>query len=299
MDINAIITGIKYTPLLCSKLETVDFNELEAALARRAVFILNIDKKDNIALSWWVTPKRTRSYPYARVYDSLGFSGRKVTIIPVWKDEGKDGESDFIQWDSVSLMSLLGIYVIIAYYVKAKHSTRYDNKITKQEFDISYIKHKIQELKSYHSDALHWNLEQLEKISELEQTALNSYKSISQCLAVEMHPAQNVQQKINKLHGEIKAFMALSRKGAEQAQKRELVTKQPKEKLTREKAAITIRNYLGGYYCFTADEAWMEQDKLYICECKHSARSSPRYFRYQRCVTKNDIIYKFERCSGK
>ena len=71
-------------------------------------------RQDNeFAVSWWVSPKRTRSYPYARVYDTLGFSGKKATIIPIIKDEGKDGDRDFLQWDTISLMSLLGVYVIV------------------------------------------------------------------------------------------------------------------------------------------------------------------------------------------
>ena len=59
-------------------------------------------KKDSekIAVSRWISPKRTRSYPYERVYDTLAFDGKKVTIIPVVKDEGllsaydtKDGKA--------------------------------------------------------------------------------------------------------------------------------------------------------------------------------------------------------------
>ena len=47
-------------------------------------------------MSWWVSPKRTRSYPYARVYDSLSFPGRKVTVIPIIKDEGKEGDRVYL-----------------------------------------------------------------------------------------------------------------------------------------------------------------------------------------------------------
>lgn len=36
-------------------------------------------------MSWLTSPKRTRSYPYALVYGSLGFSGKRVTIIPLVK----------------------------------------------------------------------------------------------------------------------------------------------------------------------------------------------------------------------
>ena len=124
-SITAKIKGIKYTPFLCRKLNTFNFNELDKALSKDATFILKIDDKNQIALSWWVSAKRTRSYPYARVYDSLSFAGKKVTIIPIVKDEGIDGDRDFLQWDTVSLMSLLGVYVIIAYYNDAIQSLRY------------------------------------------------------------------------------------------------------------------------------------------------------------------------------
>lgn len=83
---------------------------------KAAILFLKLMKKNKIAISRWVSPKRTRSYPYARVYDTLNFVGKRITIIPVIKDEGKDGDRDFLQWDTISLMSLLGIYVSIAYY---------------------------------------------------------------------------------------------------------------------------------------------------------------------------------------
>src|SRR3990170_6939904 len=132
MDLSAKIKGIKYNPLICRELEVFDSKDLENTLSSCASFILNINKENKVAISWWVSAKRTRSYPYARVYDTLGFAGKKITIIPVVKDEGKEGDRDFLQWDTVSLMSLLGVYVIIAYYSEATQSSRYDKKITEQ-----------------------------------------------------------------------------------------------------------------------------------------------------------------------
>jgi hypothetical protein len=41
---------------------------------------------------------------------------KKITVIPVVKDEGANGDRDYIQWDTVSLTSLLDIFVIFAYY---------------------------------------------------------------------------------------------------------------------------------------------------------------------------------------
>ncbi len=162
MDLSAKIKGIKYKPLLCRELQIFEFIDLEKALGSSASFILTVNKENKVAVSWWVSAKRTRSYPYARVYDTLGFGGKKITIIPIIKDEGKEGDRDFLQWDSVSLMSLLGIYVIIAYYNEAEQSKRYKNKITNQRFDINYIKQQIENILSYQSDALHWNLAQVD-----------------------------------------------------------------------------------------------------------------------------------------
>ena len=129
MDIFARITGVKYTPHLCSKIQSFSYKGFDAILSDKATFILQIDPTKQIALSCWVSPKRTRSYPYSRVYDTLSFSGKKVTIIPILKDEGKQGDRDFLQWDTISLMSLLGVYVIISYYVDASKKTKRGNAL--------------------------------------------------------------------------------------------------------------------------------------------------------------------------
>ncbi len=270
MKVFAKITGIKYTPLLCRKLHTFIFNELDKALSKEATFILKIDDKNQIALSWWVSAKRTRSYPYARVYDSLSFAGKKVTVIPIVKDEGKDGDRDFLQWDTVSLMSLLGLYVIIAYYSDANPSSRYDRKITEQRFDIDYLKGQIKKLLSYQSDALHWNLSQIDNIAEIGEKAMDSYDKISKKSGVEMHSKKSAEKRTLELKKGKDAFMTLSRNLAEMAQKRESVTIQPKEHLNGIKGTITITNYLGGNYYFTSDEVEMHGKDIRLIDAKHT-----------------------------
>ena len=116
------------------------------------------------ALSKWVSPKRTRSYPYSRVYDTFNANASKiVTVIPLIKDEGINGDMDYLQWDTISLMSLLNVYVIIAFYDSAKSHSHKKNKITKQEFNNKYIAEQLKYLSNYHQSALHWNLNQLER----------------------------------------------------------------------------------------------------------------------------------------
>lgn len=269
MDLSTKIKGIEYKPLLCRKLNTYKVNELQKGLSKDATFILNVNK-NQIAISWWVSPKRTRSYPYARVYDSLGFSGKKATIIPIMKDEGKRGDRDFLQWDTISLMSLLGIYVIIAYYVDGQRSSRYRDKITEQRFDIQYLKRQIKKLLSYQSDALHWNLDQLEKVGKIGEKALNLYERISKKLKVKIHSSEFAKKRIKELLKGKEQFMKLSRNLAKKAQKRESLTIQPKEKLTGKKAVITIKNYLGGYYYFTVDEIEMKKESISLIEGKYT-----------------------------
>lgn len=274
MDLFAKIKGIKYIPNLCRELETFDNKDLERALSSCGSFILKINEGKQIAISWWVSAKRTRSYPYARVYDTLGFPGKKITIIPVVKDEGKEGDRDFLQWDTISLMSLLGVYVIVAYYNDAERSTRYRHKITKQRFDINYIRQQIKSILFYQSDALHWNLAHIDKVGQVGQKALESYAEISKKLKVEMHSRQSAEKRIAELLKGKNEFIKLSRMLAEKAQKRERLTSQPKEHLTGTKATITIQNYLGGYYYFTLDEVKVKGNDVFLIEGKHSKNNS-------------------------
>lgn len=273
MNIFAEIEGINYTPFVCRNLEEYSLSDLEEAFKKNATFILIFDKNNKFALSWWVSPKRTRSYPYARVYDSLAFQGRRVTVIPVLKDECKNGDRDFIQWDTVSLMSLLGVYVIISYYKEAQKNLKFENKITNQKFDFEHIKQELKVLSSYQSDALHWNMEQIEKIRDITEKALESYRKISKELKVKLHSEEEIERRIKEVLNEKSSFVNYSRNLAEKAQIRETRTIQPKERVHGQKVQITIKNYLGGYYFLTCDEAIIEDDKIYLIECKHSKRA--------------------------
>ncbi|GLI54182.1 MULTISPECIES: hypothetical protein [Thermodesulfovibrio] len=273
MNIFAEIEGIQYTPFACRTLKEYNLSNLEDAFKKNATFILNFDKNNKFALSWWVSPKRTRSYPYARVYDSLAFQGKRVTVIPVLKDEGKDGDRDFIQWDTISLMSLLGVYVIISYYKEAQKNLKFENKITNQKFDFEHIKQELRAISSYQSDALHWNITQIEKIREITEKALQSYRRISKKLKVKLHSKKEIEKRIKEVLTEKNSFINYSRDLAEKAQIREIRTIQPKESVEGQKVQITIKNYLGGYYFFTCDEVIIQDDKIYLIECKHSKRS--------------------------
>lgn len=270
MDIYAKISGIKYDPIMCKKLTEYSFDTLTHDLPEDATFILNLGGKRKIAVSKWVSAKRTRSYPYARVYDSLAFIGKKATIIPIYKDEGKDGDRDYLQWDTISLMSLLNVNVIIAYYKYATKNPKYQNKITNQKFDIEHVKNQIEQLISYQSDALHWNMGQIDNLLSMGKVAIDSYESISSKTGVEMHSKKDAINRIQDIMSEKESFMKSSREFALQAQKRESLTVQPKENVNGTKGTITITNYYGGNYYFTADEVEIDRDSIYLVEAKNT-----------------------------
>lgn len=70
------------------------------------------------------------------------------------------------------------------------------------------------------------------------------------------------------------AFMNLSRELAQKAQQRESNTIQPKEKLSGIKAILTIKNFLGGNYYFTSDEAEIKDKSIFLIEAKHSKENN-------------------------
>ncbi len=273
LSITAKITGIKYVPFLCKQLEEICFNRLENELHSRTSFILKLDNLNKIALSWWVSAKRTRSYPYARVYDTLSFSGKKATIIPVLKDEGAGGDRDFLQWDTISLMSLLDVYVIIAYYNVAEPSQTYPTrKITNQRYDVKHVSTLIEQIACY-SDAKHWNIAQSELVSQTGERALQAYSEISNTLGIPMHSNRTAHTRFQRIADGAESFKRLSRIQAQNAQQRETRTIQPKERTSGKKAAITIENYLGGQYFLTCDEVRIDGSNIYLIEAKHSRTS--------------------------
>jgi hypothetical protein len=266
LEITGKITGvIRYEARLLKRLEERELRSFDINDAPSYCVVK--DGFYRFGVSKWVSPKRTRSYPYERVYNTLGCS-KKITIIPIVKDEGKNGDRDFIQWDTILLMSLLDVYVILAHYSQASVKER---KITDQKFDNNYVVSKIKEIEKCHSSALHWNLKEIDSLATLIQEAKNSCKKIEKQIGIILHNVKGLDDFQAKITKEVSTFKEFSRLKAAQAQKREFATSQPKESLaTITKAKITIGNYLGGLYYFTVDETRIEKDALFLIESKHS-----------------------------
>lgn len=269
MEITAqIIAGIRYKPILKCNLAEVAIEDFNINSAKSSCIIFA--GQNRLAVSKWISPKRTRSYPYERVYNTFSVS-KRITVIPVVKDEGAAGDRDFLQWDTISLMSLLDVYVITAYYETAeKHRTR-EGKITGQKFNDDFVQDKINEIFNCHSSALHWNLKELKKVSSVVEKARKFYKEIAEKTKVAFHNERGLESFAASLAEDLSNFMESSRLKAQSAQEREFLTFQPKEILaTQTKAKITIINYLGGKYFFTVDEILIKDERLFLIESKHT-----------------------------
>lgn len=275
-----ITDGISYKPFLCRKLHTFVFEDFGRGLSTEATFLIKLTEEQQVAVSWWVSAKRTRSYPFARVYDSLNSTVR-CTIIPIFKDEFGKGDRDYLQFDTVSLMSLLNVFTIVGYYIDAEPNKRFSDKITNQRYDTEYLRSEIQKLTTFHQSPLHWNMGQLKKIGEIGEKAIKSYLNIEKKLGRKMHSPEAAREHIRKIQESRESFLNYSRGLAKQAQARECVTVQPKELCEGDKGAITITNYLGGQYNFTCDEVKIENDDILLIEDKHS--------KDKRLPSQNDI----------
>lgn len=266
MNIEGKITGIRYKILFTEDLKEVSLENFDINSIPSACLLK--DSNHTFAISKWGSPKRTRSYPFERVFNTLNIS-KKITVIPIVKDEGAKGDRDFIQWDTVSLMSLLDVFVIFACYDKAEKKGQ---KISNQQFDNEYVISKIKEIEQYHSSALHWNLNELTtNLHDIIDKVKLSYTEIEKFTGVKLHNLKALDNFKDKIGKDVSLFMAFSREKAEKAQLREFVTFQPKESLaTLSKAKITISNYLGGLYFLTVDEILLTENKVYIIEGKHS-----------------------------
>lgn len=264
------IKQIKYQP---SAIETLREFPLETFEVNRAppAFVLTGGQK-KLAVSRWVSPKRTRSYPYERLYNTLAHP-KRAAVIPVLKDEGQSGERDFLAWDTFSLLNLLEVYVVLGYYDAAEKSPRRADSLVEQKFNNEFIKSKLTELTQTNLSVFEWNLRELKNLKQTLELAKTAYQKISRTTGVKMHDQSGVENFERKLTGDIREYLEFSRQKSERAQTREIQGTQPKETVpTETKSRITISDFLGGKYFFTVDEAVYENGILYLIESKHTQR---------------------------
>ncbi|MGB3691692.1 MAG: hypothetical protein WA865_13575 [Spirulinaceae cyanobacterium] len=145
LHFRGFIRGVTYQTFLANNLEEIDLDVFDVNRAKPSGLIKSTTTE--VAYSKWVSPKRTRSYPFARIYNTYN-SSKVITIIPVIKDEGKDGDRDRIQYSTISWMNLLNIYIVLAYYESAEKSKKKGQenkeKLNNQKLNNQFVKAQIE-----------------------------------------------------------------------------------------------------------------------------------------------------------
>jgi hypothetical protein len=279
MNFRGIIRNVTYHPQVrlqaLRHYPLMDFNINSAAAAG----IIDVDTDGSgIGYSKWVSPKRTRSFPFARIYSTYHLP-KKMTIIPVIKDEGASTmNNDRINFITLSWMNLSNVYIILAWYAMAKPHRNRSNAITAQQFDADYVREKIREIHAYQQSALHWNVMHFGRDFERVYTqAVESYQRISQIHQTQMHRFDDHLALLEKFRQagqfDLDTFKTLTLANSFLAAQREMQTVHASEYLVEgQKAYFSLTNMLGGEYHLTADEILFEDDTVIIQEAKNSTR---------------------------
>lgn len=275
LNFEGFIKDVQYKAFLTEELPEYEFSEFDINQSGTSGKIIFPDGE--FAFSKWVSPKRTRSYPFERLYNTFN-SPIRLTIIPVIKDEGLDGDLDRIQYSTISWMNLLNVYIVLAYYDKAVKNNRplqlARNKITNQEFNINSVNDQIIRISQYKQSALHWNRTLVEdSFVNIYKQALDSYENISKSTGVKMHNRNVQEQYLATIMMDFAKFKDISLRGSRGASVRETLTSHGFEFLSDGlKATFKIENYLGGTYYLTADEVIKYEDTYVIQESKNSTK---------------------------
>ena len=280
LSLTGFIKGAEYIPHLNpDKFEEYSITQFDVNQAQSYGLIDLGTPGNNLAFSKWVSPKRTRSYPFARIYNTLHFNTKNVTIIPIIKDEGAGTQNnDRINFITFSWMNLLNIYIILAWYEDAERKPGTTDRITNQILNVESVREKLIEISRYQMSALHWNTTHFEE--DFEAVYLNAvagYKKISQEKNAAIHSPQNHLRTLEKFKVNdsfsLTAFKEASLPRSSEAAHRESLTTHVLESLEEDtKGTFRISNYLGGIYYLTADEVYWEGDQLVIQESKNSSK---------------------------
>lgn len=257
-EIRGEFENIGYKQFAGGKLREVKIDKLNFNNSPNS-FILT-DNENKLAVSRLLSPNQTAG----NVYETFGFEGKKVAVIPVIKDEGLGGERELLQWDIISLLSLLDVHIVLAYYDEAVKNTKQKDQIKLQKLDNEFVLSKLREVLKFTGTSREWNENEVKNLKNILVTAKESYAGISEKTKTSLHNSDSIDELINFAETPQK-FIEFSRQKSDKAQ-------MPKEAFESENR-INITNTLFGQYFFTCDETKIEDDAVWLIETKHSKNS--------------------------
>ncbi|MHA1380565.1 MAG: hypothetical protein ACTSRG_19535 [Candidatus Helarchaeota archaeon] len=246
----------------------------------------------------FTTPKRTRSFPFARVFDILFSNNRKIAMIPIAKDERE--QVDFLGLETVAILNAFQVYVIISYYNDSEMKI-YKGivKPTNQSLDFEYCAEQLIEIDKNDYGVIEWNQKQVKNYANILKKAEESYKEIEIKLKMKKNTlpsVRNIPNHLKRIEEEgFEEYLKWRDRNKRVSQKSELSTIQPKEDVIQKHSGIPLdisfQDNLGFKYPLqfhtAPDETWFIENNIFFIEKKRN-KSKPNIVE----SVFRDIIYK-------
>ncbi len=246
---------------------------------RAKAFGLIQTEDGELAYAKWISPKRTQNYPLARIYNTYTNTdtdnpSKILTIVPVIKDDGLDGDIDKIQYSTVSWLNLLNTYLVLGYYDQADRKKESDRqKLTNQRFNNESIRSQIQEIASSQQTALQWNQQLLsERFEDILRQALDAYWEISDRTGVKIHAYVGMDDYRGALMVDFEASQKDAVRKAPIAHPVNYKSSNPKS--SHPTATFCLQDKSGRVYAIAPDEILFMDDHYILQESKTSTRKA-------------------------
>jgi hypothetical protein len=272
---DGIIKNVRYDPQLNDDLATYEFSEFEVnTVSPQGIIKL---PQGLLNYSIWESPLQTKSYPFARIYNTCLPATMAITIVPVLKDNGIDGELEQIQYATLSWMNLANVYIVFAYFDKAV-GTKKDgvHKLVKQKLNNEIVRSQIERLRWCLSSAIHWNRSQFgDSFKSVYKKAIRTYERISKSTKVKTHPRNVKLAHIDKMCEDCRRYEGISIDGLKSAdidKDRKLHENKYEE---GKKSVFYLVDGHGGVYYATTKDVWRAwgTDIYVIQETRHTSKS--------------------------
>jgi hypothetical protein len=226
-----------------------------------------------LAYSKWVSPKRTQNHPLARLYNTYatqpgtGIISKILTIVPVIKDDGRDGEIDKIQYSTLAWLNLLNTYLVLGYYDRAEPQKETDRqKLTHQRLNPEFVRSQIEEIATSQQTALQWNQQLLaDRFTEIVRRALDAYWEISDRTGVKIHAYVGMDDYR-------KALLADFEASRDESARKAPIAQAVKYNGSSTPATFCIQDDRGSIYGIAPEEILLRDGQYILQESRTSAR---------------------------
>ena len=120
--LKGVIRDINYDPQVRAKpLEQFSVDGFDINAPSHGSGLIEFADDTSFGFSKWKGPKPSRTYPSAGIYRTYHLQTKRVTVIPVIKDEGNDTQNnERLGSMTLARMNLTDVYIILAWYEHAE-----------------------------------------------------------------------------------------------------------------------------------------------------------------------------------